>query len=283
MNFYDAHVHFYFRFSPEELNRVFDRLVESGMAGFNALVFAEFPEERETTLQMIPEVYHDNISLESLETQKDPFPYFAGADRLAITAFADARFIDRDMEEKVKRFRQQGFRGLKLLYVPEDDPFIHVRGMEAAFGRSVKRSEEVTARLIGSAASEGMCVLLHADLRRYGIFVEEMIRSFPRTHFNIPHFGSSRKAIARLLQRYPNCYTDISSLVPFMEKEQEAYRSFIGQYQDKILFGSDALIGDLDRIKTYHRFVDQFLDDREIFHKLVNRNYRNFHGLIDEA
>jgi hypothetical protein len=278
MQFYDSHIHFYFKFPAEELKRVFNRLKEGGMLGLSALVFAEFPSDINTVLKMVPGMYHGNISKAALEMQQDPFPYFEWAKPLTILPFVDARFIGQGIEAKMERFKQQGFKGLKLLYVPEEDLNIRVQGMEQAFGRPVKKSEEITARLIDSAASQGMCVLFHADLRRYGNFVEEMIHSHPATNFNVPHFGSSRKAISHLLENYPNCYTDTSSLVPFMLEDPESYKSFIRQFPDRILYGSDSLISDPEHIESTRIAIERLLDDPALFHKLTCENYLEFQG-----
>jgi len=229
-------------------------------------------------LKMVPGAYHDSISISALEMQQDPFPYFAWAEPLKIIPFADARFIDHDIEAKMEQFKQQGFGGLKLLYVPEEDTNIRVQGMGQAFGRPVKQSEAITARLIDSAASQGMPVLFHVDLRRYGNFVEEMLQSHGATNFNVPHFGSSRKAIGHLLENYPNCYTDTSALIPFMGEDPVSYKSFMRQFQDRILYGSDALIGNPEQVESSQRFIDQFMDDPAIVHKLTCKNFLNFHG-----
>jgi hypothetical protein len=279
MRFYDSHIHFYFKFPAEELKQVFSQLMKGGLLGFSALIFTEFPNDINTVRKMVPGIYHNNISIAALEMQQDPFPYFEWAAPLTIIPFVDARFIEHDIEAKMERFKQRGFKGLKLLYVPEEDRNIQVQGMEQAFGRPVKRSEEIAARLIDSAASQGMCVLFHVDLRRYGNFVEEMLHSHPATNFNIPHFGSSRKALSHLLESYPNCYTDTSSLMPFMIEDPESYKSFIRQFQNRILYGSDALISNPGHIESTRGFLDRFLDDPALFHKLTGKNYREFHGL----
>jgi predicted TIM-barrel fold metal-dependent hydrolase len=122
-----------------------------------------------------------------------------------------------------------------------------------------------------------MPVLMHADLRKYGDFVAEMVRSHPRTNFNIPHFGFSRKAVSSLLDHYPNCYTDLSSLRNFMEKDRDSYRDFMRRYQDRILFGSDAIIGEVENVQSALKFLERFLGSEEIFYKLVNENYLTFH------
>ena len=155
-------------------------------------------------------------------------------------------------------------------------------GMEQAFGRTLKQSEAITSRLIDSACSEGMWVLLHADLRKYGEFVTKIVWIHPRTHFNIPHVGSSRKAMSFLLDAYPNCYTDLSSLTPAMERDPDTYRRFLIEYQDRVLFGSDALIGQPEHVQSTLEFIHRFLDNEAIFHKLSYKNYLRFHGIPGE-
>jgi hypothetical protein len=277
MIFYDAHIHFYSPDLSQDLTAVFAWLKNLGLAGFHAIVFTEFPSDLGKVLKMVPGAYHRYVTLRVFEHHRAPFHLFRRTDGLDIVAFADARFIEADAEQKMKGLWDQGYRGLKLLYVPEEDPGLVLAGMEEAFGRTVRQSEEITARLIDAAASLGMPVLLHADLKRYGPFVEEMVRAHPRIFFNIPHFGSSRKAMSIFLDSYANCYSDLSSLTPYMKKEGSSYRDFIRQYQDKILFGSDALIGMPEHVESSIHFLRNFVDNEEILDKLVHRNYLNFH------
>ena len=279
MKFYDAHVHFFYNCPAEELKRVFESLREIGLAGMDVLVISEFPPEMRTVLKMIPGVYHSHVTPNALENQKNPFPILKVADHFSIMPFLDARFIGDDIERKIRMAYQKGFKGLKLLYVPEEDLDYQIGGMKKAFRRTRKKSEEITARLIESASSHGMPILMHADLRKYGDFVAEMVRSHPRTNFNIPHFGFSRKAVSSLLDHYPNCYTDLSSLRTFMEKDPDSYRKFFRRYQDRILFGSDAIVGQPERIESALKFLEGFLGSEEIFVKLVNENYLTFHRI----
>ena len=78
------------------------------------------------------------------------------------------------------------------------------------------------------------------------------------------------------LEDYPNCYTDMSSLVPFFEKDPLSYKNFMKQYQDRILFGSDALVAEPERVQSLLQFVNQFLGDEEIFYKIANKNYMDY-------
>ncbi|MDI6763410.1 MAG: amidohydrolase family protein [Thermodesulfobacteriota bacterium] len=280
MGYYDAHIHFFYDCSLDELRQKIGLLEKVGLAGINILVISEFPGERETYLNMIPGAYHSHVTREALENQKDPFAVFSLPPHLKMVPFLDARFMEDHIEEKIKMYRKRGFKGLKLLYVPEEDRTLNIGGMEKTFGRTCKQSEKITSSIIEQASFHGMPILMHVDLRRYGNFVEEMIKSHPRTHFNIPHFGFSRKAMSLLLDKYPNCYTDMSSLISFMEKEPAAYKSFIQQYQDRVLFGSDAVIGEPETVLSALQFMKRFLEDMEIFDKLSNKNYKSYmaHG-----
>jgi hypothetical protein len=280
MEYYDAHIHFFYNCSLHELQQKIGLLEKTGLSGMNILVISEFPAEIDTYLKMIPGAYHPFVTREALVNQKDPFEVMNLPRHLKIVPFLDARFMENHIEEKIKMYRQRGFIGLKLLYVPEEDTTFHIGGMEKTFGRTCKQSEKITSLIIEQASSQGMPIVMHVDLRRYGDFVEEMIRSHPGTHFNIPHFGFSRRVMSFLLEKYPNCYTDMSSLTSFMEKEPAPYKSFIKQYQDRILFGSDAVIGQPERVQSTLEFMNRFLKDMEIFHKLVNKNYMNYmtHG-----
>jgi len=280
MEYYDAHIHFFYNCSLHELQQKIGLLEKTGLSGMNILVISEFPAEMDTYLKMIPGAYHPFVTREALVNQKDPFEVMNLPRHLKIVPFLDARFMENHIEEKIKMYRQRGFIGLKLLYVPEEDTTFQIGGMEKTFGRTCKQSEKITSLIIEQASSQGMPILMHVDLRRYGDFVEEMIRSHPGTHFNIPHFGFSRRVMSFLLEKYPNCYTDMSSLTLFMEKEAAPYKSFIKQYQDRILFGSDAVIGQPERVQSTLEFMNRFLKDMEIFHKLVNKNYMNYmtHG-----
>lgn len=144
MEYYDAHIHFFYDCSLNELQQRIGGLEKSGLAGMNVLVIAEYPADLETCLKMIPGAYHSHVTREALENQKDPFAVVNLSPRMKIVPFLDARFMEDDVEEKIKIYRQKGFRGIKLLYVPEEDREFRIGGMEKAFHRTLKQSEEIT-------------------------------------------------------------------------------------------------------------------------------------------
>lgn len=277
MKFYDAHIHFLFRQPPSDLRNIFVYLEEIGLAGFVALIIAEYPSDTRTIKKMVPGGFHEDVSLEIFANQKEPFPLFKQAPHLKIVPYLDARFIETNIEEKIRMYRGLGYKGMKVLYVPEEDPVLGMRGMRQAFSRDRKQSEKISSRLIESASTHGMSILVHVDLRRYGDFISEMIEAHPMTNFNIPHFGFSRRRISPLMEKYGNCYTDLSSLTAFMKKEPDTYLEFMCRYQDRILFGSDALIGQPEVVQSSREFLFNFLEDKALLTKIWSTNYLKFH------
>jgi hypothetical protein len=255
MKFYDAHIHFLFPQPPSDLKRIFVYLEEIGLAGFVALVIAEYPSDIRTIKKMAPEGFHKDVSLEILANQKEPFPLFNHAPRLEIVPYLDVRFVETNIEEKMERYRGLGFKGIKVLYVPEEDPILGMGGMKQTFGRDRKQSEKISARLIESASAHGMAILVHVDLRRYGDFISEMIKAHPMTNFNIPHFGFSRREISPLMEKCENCYTDLSSLTVFMKREPETYLEFIGRYQIEFFSAVMLSLVDLTWFKARGNFI----------------------------
>jgi len=284
MRFYDTHIHFVFTCPTDHLSNIFVYLKEIGIKGFAAFFMAEFPSEIGTILEMVPGDFQDYITLNTLSNQRDPFPLIGKTTDLEIVPYLDARFIETGIEQKIKRYRALGFKGLKLLYVPEEDPGTKISGMQKAFGRTPKQSERITSLLIDNASIQEMSIIIHADLRRYGQFIENIIKEHPMTNFDIPHFGFSRKAVSTLLDKYPNCFTDLSYLDSFMAKNPVSYLDFIKHYQDKVLFGSDALIGCPENVESSLRFFLGHLDEPGLIEKVFSRNYLTFHKrLIDKT
>ena len=53
-------------------------------------------------------------------------------------------------------------------------------------------------------------------------------------------------------------------------------------YQDRILFGSDGVIGRPEDIESALEFLREFLDEDEVFDKLVRRNFLAFHRMSED-
>ncbi len=49
------------------------------------------------------------------------------------------------------------------------------------------------------------------------------------------------------------------------------------RYQGRILFGSDAIVSEVENVQSGVKFLERFLGSEEIFVKLANENYLTFH------
>jgi len=106
---------------------------------------------------------------------------------------------------------------------------------------------------------------------------DRVIERHPRTTFVLMHVGSQAEdlmAISACLDRYPNVHVDISARVGELGRQPRASRQFFERYQDRILFGTDAvpppwgdevpqqLLGDA-LYEIYYRFLeteDEYFD-----------------------
>lgn len=106
---------------------------------------------------------------------------------------------------------------------------------------------------------------------------DRVIARHPATTFVLMHVGSQAEdlaAIAACLERYPNVLVDISARIGELGRQPRASRRFFDRYQDRVLFGTDAvpapygndvpqqLLGDA-LYEIYYRFLetdDEYFD-----------------------
>lgn len=282
MKSYDAHVHIHTL--SMDIPAGLSMVQQYDIIGFAALIYPDYPEDLSLIRKMMPSFFHDRISHENFATEKEFLPIAAEkAKNLEILPYIDTRFIETGAEATIKRCWEAGWKGLKIIYVPEECPVLNIGGMAQAFGRSLKASETYVTEQIETASKLGMPVLLHADLRRYADFSSKLLEMYPETNFNIAHFGFSRREITQFLNKYPNCYSDSSALTPYMKQEPKNYRDFISHYADRILFGSDALFCYPETLLAEKKAMMDLFDDPEILNKIFVENYRRFHNLGESA
>ncbi|HTV85805.1 MAG TPA: amidohydrolase family protein [Dyella sp.] len=106
---------------------------------------------------------------------------------------------------------------------------------------------------------------------------DRLIARHPRTTFALMHVGNwaeNLQAVADTLDRFPNTLVDISARIGELGRQPRAARRFFDRYQDRILFGTDAvpspygddvpqqLFGD-ELYEIYYRFLeteDEYFD-----------------------
>jgi predicted TIM-barrel fold metal-dependent hydrolase len=96
----------------------------------------------------------------------------------------------------------------------------------------------------------------------------------PRTQFVVLHVGDSENLayVSELLDRYPNMHTEIGARIGELGRQPRAARKFFDKYQDRILFGTDAVPRGVDTpqqifgeqlYEIYYRFLeteDEYFD-----------------------
>lgn len=87
---------------------------------------------------------------------------------------------------------------------------------------------------------------------------ENMLRKNPDTRFIIAHVGSyaeNLKDVGRMLDTYPNMYTDTAERIAELGRQPYTSRDFLIKYQDRILYGTD-LIPNATNISGNYRFYE---------------------------
>jgi hypothetical protein len=241
------------------------------------IIMGHYPSNWERFIDSIPATYQKSMDRrffeEGLGFQVSIAQQLNG---LKIFPYLDCRFIEiQDCD--LSRFYKEGYKGLKVLYIPDGDILFGRIGWKQFFGLSDSQYQRLVNRMLEQAFGFGWPIIFHVDLRKYGDNVKEILQTNPGCPFIIPHFGFSRKIIAQFLERFDYCYTDFSSLLPFMQNDRKDYRDFIVTYSDRILFGSDALLGTPHLSANYVEFITSLIDGETIRTKIMSENYLRIH------
>ena len=276
---YDAHVHHLWRDSLTGNSSKFLALRQKGLKGMALIIMGYHLPEPEKCFEFIPHSYHDKIGQHIFSNSSGmELPSGNYFQNIEIFPYLDSRYIT-ETEADLSRFKEAGFRGLKLLYVADEDKTYGMTGWTQLFGKSHKDFEKLTIHLIEQAVDFGWPVIFHADLRLHEEFVRDVLVNYSGHSFIFPHFGFSRKIIAGFIEQYEGCYTDFSSLLPFMKKTPDKYREFIETYEGRVLFGSDATGDWPDLINEYIETVKTLIRDDVILKKVFRDNYLKVHRI----
>ncbi len=164
---------------------------------------------------------------------------------------------DEDKLEKLKKFIAAGAKGVKLynghgyfydhyFNLPLDDPEM----ME----------------VYEYCEAEGIPILYHINSGRFLDQMERILQAFPDLVIVAPHFiltSSNLTLLSRLLDTYPNLYTDISFGHPDFQVagfkrisyNAVAFREFMQKYRERINFGTDIVI------TSYRAKSRSYIDD----------------------
>lgn len=147
---------------------------------------------------------------------------------------------DPDKLTKLRRWIERGAKGLKL-YSGHGE--FHTRPL------NVRDMLEVYSY----CEEHDVPIIFHVNGGRYLDEFEPILQSFPNLQILCPHFcllGNSPNTFRRIMDSYPQLWTDISFGVPaFMNagldrvsERPERYREFVMRYPDRFMWGSDVVV-----------------------------------------
>jgi hypothetical protein len=113
--------------------------------------------------------------------------------------------------------------------------------------------EAVHAEVLGALADRGVRAIVHLDLRRSEQWVRSLLGDLPDLRLTIAHLGYSRARMGPVLDEFDNVTGDIANLAAHLLAKPESYRAFLERYAGRIVFGSDAFLGDLSAIEHHGR------------------------------
>lgn len=195
-----------------------------------------------------------------------------------ILPFVDTRHLWGDVPAALHDYIRKGFRGIKGIYLPNDENDIGVRGVPETFGISLQQYHKREWEIFSFAQAHALPVLYHMDSRQYGDVMLAILKEFPTLRINFAHLGIGRKTFAPILDRYPNVFTDIANLLPQMKSNPASYRDFIMHYPDRVCFASDAILYQVETVLDYIDMVKELMLPAEIEGQVFNGNPARFLG-----
>jgi len=196
----------------------------------------------------------------------------------ALLPLIDTRHLWGDVSTLLQGYVNRGFRGIKGIYLADDGNDLGVGNVPDTFGISLEQYHRREWEIFAFAETHDLPVLYHMDARRYGDVMRGLLDDFPGVRVNFPHFGIGRKAFRKILDRYPNVYTDISSMITHVQSKPASYRDFIHHYSDRVCFGSDAFLYTPETVLDYIRLVKDLELPKEVEARVFSGNPRRFLG-----
>lgn len=213
-----------------------------------------------------------------LFNEVDDLLALAEASEGVILPFLETTALWGDVPALLQGFFSRGFKGLKGIYIPDENNDLGVNNMPAAFGITLERYHQREWEIFEYGQRNDLPVLYHIDARRYGDVLKAILEDFPRMRIVVPHLGIGRKAFSGFLDSYPGIFTDIASLLPHMRSNPESYRDFIIHYADQVCFGSDTLLYQVEREIDYIQLVRDLKLPEEVEYKVFTENPARFLG-----
>ncbi len=209
--------------------------------------------DSEAMWDLIPD-YIDNQGDPGFNEVEDLLELSGFSDRV-IVPLVDTRHLWGDVDYILDGHIGNGFKGIKGIYLPDNENDIGVRSVPDTFGISLEQYRRREWVIFSFAQTGDLPLLYHMDARRYGDEMMALLEDFPQLRVNFAHLGIGRKAFGKILDRYPNVYTDIAGMISYIRSDPESYRDFIMHYPDRVCFGSDSFLYQAETVLDYIKVV----------------------------
>lgn len=201
-----------------------------------------------------------------------------------IIPLVDTRHLWGDVASELHRYLDRGFKGVKGIYLPDKDNDLGIGNVPDTFGITLEQYRRREWEIFSFAQSHDLPLLYHMDARRYGDVLVALLEDFPTVRVNFPHFGISRKSFCRILDRYPNVFTDFAGMNSYLRESPGSYRDFIMHYPDRVCFASDALLYRAGTVLDYIETVKWLQLPEEVESRVFYANPARFLGkALDRA
>jgi hypothetical protein len=275
----DVHCHCFAGLGQAEVvSRGLASLREAGVSHMAVMGLVNPSLNAQDVWKLIPEGF-DHLG-DPLFNEADALLQFTHQNGAMLFPMLDTRMLSGEVASFLQEHVKRGFRGIKGLYLADDGNDLRVSSVPATFGISLKQYRQREWEIFAFAEANDLPVLYHMDADRYGDVMRAMLDDFPSLRINFPHFGIGRKAFSKILDRYPNVYTDIAYMLPHIQNKPASYSDFISHYRDRVCFGSDALIYQPEIVLDYIKLVRTLKLPEEVEANVFSGNPRRFLGLI---
>jgi predicted TIM-barrel fold metal-dependent hydrolase len=164
---------------------------------------------------------------------------------------------DEDKLEKLKKYIEDGAAGVKLY---------NGHGSFYDLFFKMPLNDPVMMEVYEYCEKESIPILHHVNTGRFLEEMENICQEFPDLVQIIPHFmlsSGNLNRLTRLMENYPQLYTDISFGHPDflvagfgrISNNYLAFRDFMDKYQDRITYGTDLVV------TTYKAKTRAYIDD----------------------
>ncbi len=281
MEIIDVHCHCFAGLGQaERVSHGLARLRDAGVSHLAVMGLVNTSLNAQEVWKLIPEGFA-NLG-DPLFNEADDLLQFTQQTGDMLFPMLDTRMLNGDVQSFLHGHLQRGFRGIKGLYLADDANDLRVSSVPATFGISLELYHKREWEIFAFAEANDLPVLYHMDANRYDDMMRAILDDFPRLRINFPHFGIGRKAFSKILDAYPNVYTDIAYMQPHIRRNPVSYSDFISHYPDRVCFGSDALLYQPEIVLNYIELVRSLKLPEELENSLFSANPRRFLGLDRE-